>query len=272
MKNIFYSLLILFLTIQFVSCNKQNKKKPVEKAPTYKILSFDRKTGDCGSIKSSCAEIKFDYPQITNASNKEVMNKINQNIMNTLLAPYGEDKSYTNFDSMANDFLDSFREFQKQFPDRNQSWTIERNISVSGVNNSVFSLISTEFYYMGGAHPNTTISLINFSLQTGEALELDDLFKPGFEDPLNKVGEKIFRRKQKLKPDESLNDAGYWFDKNNFELNDNFLIKKNGLLFVFNPYEIAAYVYGAIEVFIPYKEIKDLIKDDSVLNLYLNKN
>ncbi len=69
-----------------------------------------------------------------------------------------------------------------------------------------------------------------------------------------------------------LNDAGYWFDKNNFELNDNFLIKKNGLLFVFNPYEIAAYVYGAIEVFIPYKEIKDLIKDDSVLNLYLNKN
>ena len=272
MKKYLTFLFLILTAVQFISCNKKNEELPQEKAPTYKMFTFDRKTGDCGSIKSSCAEIKFDYPQITDASNKEAMNKINQNIMSTLLAPYGEDKSYTNFDSMANDFLSSFNEFQKQFSDRNQSWTIERNISVSGVNNSVFSLTNTEFYYMGGAHPNSTTSFINFNLQTGEALELDDLFKPGFEDALNKVGEKIFREKQKLKPGENLNEAGYWFDKNNFELNDNFLIKKKGLLFVFNPYEVAAYVYGAIEVFIPYKEIKDLIKDDSVLNLYLNND
>ncbi len=272
MKNALYLFLVILLTTQFISCNKQKDKQPVTKAPAYKMFSFDKKAGDCDSLKNSCAELKFNYPQITDASNREVMNQINQEIMNTLLAPYSEDKSYKNFDSMANDFLESFKEFKKQFPARHQSWTIERNISVSGVNNSVFSLTNTEFYYMGGAHPNSTTSFINFNLQTGEALELNDLLKPGFEDALNKVGEKIFREKQKLKPGENLNEAGYWFDKNNFELNDNFLIKKNGLLFVFNPYEVAAYVYGAIEVFIPYKVIKDLIKDDSVLNLYLDNN
>ena len=269
MKKIFYPLLIILLVVQFISCNKQNKRQPAGKVPTYKMFSFERKTGDCDSIKNSCAELKFNYPQITDASNKEAMNQINQEIMNTLLAPYGEDKTFSNFDSMANDFLESFKEFKRQFPDRHQSWTIDRNISVSGVNSSVFSLTRIEFYYMGGAHPNTITSLINFNLQTGEAFELDDLFKPGFEEALNKVGEKIFTEKQKLKPDENLNDAGYWFDNNHFELNDNFLIKKKGLLFIFNPYEVAAYVYGAIEVFIPYKEIKDLIKDDGVLSSYI---
>ena len=270
MKNILNFLLAIFLGIQFISCSKESEKQPAAKTPSYKLFKFDKKSGNCDSIKTPCAEIKFEYPQITDASNKEAMDKINQAIMSALLAPYGEDKTFSNFDSMAIDFLESFKEFKNQFPDMHQSWSIERNISVSDVNSLVFSLTNIEYYYMGGAHPNSTTSFINFSMKTGKAMELDDLLKPSFEIELNRIGEKIFREKQHLKQGESLTKVGYWFDNDKFELNDNFLIKDNGLLFIYNAYEIAAYAVGQIEIFIPYSDINDLIKEDSILKLYLN--
>jgi len=272
MKIIFISILVFIITLPFWSCNRSKEKQPAGKSVDYKTITFERKTGDCDFSSTPCAEIKFNYPQITYSANKQAITKINHNIINTLLAPYSEDKSFSNFDSMADDFLESFNEFKNEFPDMHQSWSIQRNISVENVNDSIFSVSNREYYYMGGAHPNSMTSFINFSMMTGEAIELSDLFKPGYENELYKAGEKIFREKQNLKPEESLNETGYWFDNDKFELNDNFLIKKKGLLFLFNPYEVAAYVFGAIEVFIPYKDIKNLFSSESLLKMYLNNN
>ena len=55
------------------------------------------------------------------------------------------------------------------------------------------------------------------------------------------------------------------FEPGNFKLNENFAISTGGLLFTFNPYEIGPYVMGAPQVFIPYKEMKDLINKNGLL-------
>ena len=45
-------------------------------------------------------------------------------------------------------------------------------------------------------------------------------------------------------------------------LTANFTISDSGLVFCYNPYEIAGFVYGQIELFLAYKEIGDMLKPE----------
>ena len=47
--------------------------------------------------------------------------------------------------------------------------------------------------------------------------------------------------------------------ENSVESTSNFCITPKGILFLYNPYEIAAYAYGEIELFIPFSEIKSVV-------------
>jgi len=72
-----------------------------------------------------------------------------------------------------------------------------------------------------------------------------------------------------LKPDENLEEAGFWFNEGNFKLNDNFLITTDGLKFFFNSYEIGPYAIGTTELLIPFSRIKNILKDNSVLKKFI---
>ena len=96
-------------------------------------------------------------------------------------------------------------------------------------------------------------------------IALDDIFKGDYKKELNRVGEKIFREHYQADSSQSLYDQGFFGFENGFALNDNFDLYKGGIKFQFNPYEAGAYVLGAPEVFIPWSEIRDIIRDDSPL-------
>jgi hypothetical protein len=83
---------------------------------------------------------------------------------------------------------------------------------------------------------------------------------------LNNVAEKIFCKVKELKPEDNLEEAGFWFKGNKFSFNENFGIRNEGLVFYFNSYEIAPYAMGPTEIMIPYSEIKNLVKQDGLLN------
>ncbi len=255
MKNYIYYLLIVFF---FFSCNKKEEEIPAPIKPAYKIMNYEKDWGDCDSTGAPCAELKIEYPLLTNFYDEEIKEKINKAIINTLLIPYNDKGSYLSFDSLANDFLESYKQFENEYPDNHQRWAMERKIKVENLSDSIFSLSKEEYYYMGGAHPNSTTNFINFDLQSGNAIELTDIIEPGYQEQLNKIAEDIFRKKQGLEPGETLSDAGYWFEDDKFKLNDNFLIEEIGLLFVFNPYEVAAYAVGEIEVFIPIEKLEEI--------------
>jgi Protein of unknown function (DUF3298) len=63
-----------------------------------------------------------------------------------------------------------------------------------------------------------------------------------------------------MKFDETYKEAGFWFKDNIFTLNNNFAITDQGILFYYNNYEIASYVYGPTKIFIPYDSIENLVK------------
>ncbi|MNV58716.1 hypothetical protein D3C71_1511030 [compost metagenome] len=105
----------------------------------------------------------------------------------------------------------------------------------------------------------------NLDPKTLNEISLESLIKEGSLPELTAIGERIFRKNEKLSPTASLKD-NYFFEKDTFSLNSNFTITKEGLKFLYNPYEIKAYAYGSTELIIPFSELKAIAKPNTLLS------
>ena len=112
------------------------------------------------------------------------------------------------------------------------------------------------YSYTGGAHGNHATSLATYDLRQKKALTLNDVFLPKYEKTINKALVNAVRRQFDLKATEPLSNKLF---ENSVESTSNFCITPKGILFLYNPYEIAAYAYGEIELFIPFSEIKSVV-------------
>lgn len=121
-----------------------------------------------------------------------------------------------------------------------------------------FAFIS--YTYTGGAHGNHGTSYTSFDLTKNKALTLNDVLGENGKKMLRSLLEKNFRRQFNLKPTDSLKDGGLF--ENKIEPNENFYVTEKGIGFCYNPYEIGPYVMGEINIFIPFSDIKNLLKDD----------
>ena len=127
----------------------------------------------------------------------------------------------------------------------------------------VLRLRGEEGEYTGGAHPNDGVSYANFRPSTGEGIRLQDILKPGFENPLNSLAELRFRAVENLDATASLKEAGYVFPQNQFKLNDNFFIDPKGLTFVYDPGEVGCVACGSPRIFLPYADLRNLLRPDA---------
>ena len=97
-----------------------------------------------------------------------------------------------------------------------------------------------EYWYCGGAHGSTTVTVLTIDRKTGREMTLEDFIPKEKHAALQRA----LRTGaiQKLGSEERLLD----------EVNviDNFYVAADGLHFIYNQYEIAAYAYGQIEVVI----------------------
>ena len=112
------------------------------------------------------------------------------------------------------------------------------------------------YNYTGGAHGNHSTGLSTYDLAQKKVLTLNDIFLPKYEKTISKALANAARRQFNMKPNEPLTNN--LFD-NVIEPTNNFCITPKGIIFLYNPYEIAAYAYGEIELFIPFSEIKSVV-------------
>lgn len=89
---------------------------------------------------------------------------------------------------------------------------------------------------------------------TGKQLKPADIFVDI--QQLNNTGESFFRIQQGIPKKENLADK-YWFEKGVFYCPDNFFYDKDGISFIYQPYEIAPLSSGIIQFTIPYKVLRD---------------
>ncbi len=122
--------------------------------------------------------------------------------------------------------------------------------------NKLLSLGFAEYSYSGGAHGNHATGIATYDLAQKKALTLSNIFLPKYEKVVKNALTNAVRRHFKLTPKESLSSV--LFD-NTIEPTNNFCITQKGILFLYNPYEIAAYAMGEIELFIPFEEVKSVV-------------
>jgi hypothetical protein len=250
-----------------IGCNDKGDVRNLKNnSIQIETIKLKRDSGDCeNSSSGNCAKINIEYIEIIDLPDLSMMEKINSQIQKELLRPIGREMNNKDFEELMQNFIDEYKNFKKEFPEAQQEWEIERKAENNFNDDNILSCTFSEYSYLGGAHPNTFLTFINFNLNTGEIIDLSDIFIAGFLTELNIIAERIFRKEKELTEDISLTKAGFWFDDDKFSVNTNFSIDKNGLSFFYNNYEITAYAYGPTELFIPYKLIKKLIKPDDLL-------
>lgn len=110
--------------------------------------------------------------------------------------------------------------------------------------------------YMGGPHESHTLNYYNIDTRTGKLMNDDNLFKAGSIEKLAKLIQDELTTTVKNASGEEISLLD---ETETIRPNQNFYFGNKGLVYVFNPYEIATYADGIIEVTIAYEKLKEMI-------------
>jgi hypothetical protein len=106
-------------------------------------------------------------------------------------------------------------------------------------------------YYDGGAHGLYGTDYRVFDRNAARFVTLSDIVGESKLPALQQAVMAELRKKFELSEDEQLTDAGFFKDE--LELTENFFLSENGIGFHWNPYDLAPYVFGEIEVIVPWE-------------------
>ena len=113
----------------------------------------------------------------------------------------------------------------------------------------------------------TYSSFNNFviNLKTGSLVTENDIFVPGYDVALQQLFANSLMQQNEVKSISDLEDLGY-FGIQEIMPNRNFLINNEGITYTFNKGEYSAYPLSEPEVFIPFNELKMLLKPNTVVS------
>ena len=167
-----------------------------------------------------------------------------------------------NASSYKNDMLPLYRE-DKLDIDKKPIYEYVANIKTrteDGREGVVTYFIDT-YNFQGGAHGLNQLLTLNFDKTTGKTLTLEDVLVPGYKVKLNNLLQKALLKKANCKDIDELHDKGYLFSMEMYPSN-NYVLGKEGITFIYNPYEIAPYALGRIELTISYDDMENLMKKE----------
>jgi hypothetical protein len=263
LKGIFFCFIAFGMTSCMWGVPKKEKHAISKDTLLYTYKVFRQQAADCGDkADSNCTVIKFNYPLFKNQK------ALNDSVINKLLSLFGENnKTDTSLQQLAKTFLTNYQNFKqdRKYP---VTYTVDGYAKVIRQDSSLTVLQAGGYSFQGGAHGASFTYFINWNTKANKAISLNDLFKVGYADKLKSIGEADFRKNEKLSDTTSLAN-GYFFKNNKFELNNNFSVTPLGIRFLYNQYEIKPYAAGTTDLFIPYSQIKSLLRPNTVVEQYI---
>jgi len=126
--------------------------------------------------------------------------------------------------------------------------------------------------FSGGAHSNKSYDNGVFNLATLEQIALTDLFSEVSMNEVNEMAHHKLMVQYGCNTNEELSEKGLFLSPNEIELNDNFYINKQGITWTYNPYEIAPYSVGEVQICLTWDEVRPLLISDSPLIDFATQN
>ncbi|WP_460994851.1 DUF3298 and DUF4163 domain-containing protein [Spirosoma harenae] len=165
-----------------------------------------------------------------------------------------------NLAKAANLFAMDYEAMRKDIGNLGGCWELETTADTVHVSPKALTVKVETYAYTGGAHPNSNLAFYTFDRETGRILTLNDMVADT--TALLGVLETAFRQQQNLLPKANLEEQGYFLRDGHFFLPANVGTGRNGMIFYYNSYEIAAYAVGPIQVTVPYEKLNGILRDD----------
>lgn len=171
-------------------------------------------------------------------------------------------------DSLNNQYINDFEAYPEDLP----AYEYSDEITINRFYQDNHILVAHLFQYSfeGGAHGNYGSEYYIYDINSGFQYKLSDFFS---DDAKNVLTEKIvdyFVKAENLTKPEDLLNVGF-LDLKQIKVTENFYVDKEGIGFVYNPYEIACYANGTETASFKWSEVSSLLKPNSPVSYLLNK-
>ena len=232
--------LLLSLILLLSSCNSE-----------FKPAIFETT-----EIKSSYeAEVLATYDRAKD--NNELSKTINFKIEEAIISTLSDASKKTNLESILKDFNNEYLEFKKEFPDASEPvWELHIETEKIYQSEDIITLAISTYEFKGGAHGNDKIKFLNLNAKTGEILNQADIINNI--ERFKTLAETHFTTSLELDTD-TVKMEDYFFGKP-FQLPENMGFSEDGLIFLYNVYEVASYNQGYTEFVIPFEDIQSFLK------------
>lgn len=231
----------------FLSCKKEATLSFVTQNYDYKS------TENC--VNKNCTYVHLEVPV---AKGNEVIAKpINDAVFNFVngILHFKNNKKTTSYDTLALNFIANYDEISRNYPDEAIAWEANFKATHGALSENTYQMMWEYYIFTGGAHGMLATKVLFFDTTTGKKIPAKDLFLDyqGFKT----YAESEFRKQ--LTINGSLNDAGFMFKNNQFQLSENFYQTTNEWILYYNPYEIAPYVQGASIIKLPKEKVEPFL-------------
>ncbi|WP_299112375.1 DUF3298 and DUF4163 domain-containing protein [uncultured Winogradskyella sp.] len=233
--------LLSFFVLLCILNSCQSEFKPV----TFKTTTINK-------VYEADISVIFNEAEGKNELSKTINFKIEEAIISTL----NDATKKTNLEFILNDFNAEYINFKKDFPDAYEpKWELYIETEKTYQSEAIITIAISTYEFKGGAHGNDKIRFINLNAKTGDLLTKDDLIK---DIGAFKALAKTHFKKALDNENKALEMEDFFFGKP-FQLPKNIGFSDDGLVLLYNVYEIASYDQGYTEFVIPFDEIESLL-------------
>jgi hypothetical protein len=201
------------------------------------------------------ADITVTFDEAT--GNNDLSENINASITLAIIGTLSASGVKSDLNAVLKDFNSEFVDFKKDFPDDFEPiWELNIETEITYQSEEIITIAISTYEFKGGAHGNDKIEFLNLNGKTGAVLNQNDIIKNI--DDFKTLAESHFVKSLE-NADKNLKIADFFFGTP-FQLPENIGFSDDGLVLLYNIYEIASYNQGYTEFVIPFEDVDSYLK------------
>ena len=257
LRSLCFGLLVSCLA---VACSNNTSQPQPETAASALSVEIKNRKKDIPNV----AGYDIAYPVVTggaqgvaDAINKEIQRLYNSSCIiefDSTRALVPIEAAIDSFEKMA---IDEHKAIKDLMP-----FELETVVEKPFENAQILTIGINMYQFMGGAHPNTLVSYLNFDVATGKLLTTNDIVGDA-KGLLQVLDSKIKNDPEgayAISKAKSYGEAGYFIDNEQLPLPQNIQLGKDTVTFMYNTYEIAVYAMGPTIIMLPTQEVQKFLK------------
>lgn len=196
------------------------------------------------STNNTLVELNIPVVIENNAVGKSINQSIGNHVISALQIGEQDYATVKSIEESITNFNKEYTAFKNDFPDSTETWEAQIDGEVIFKSPDFTSISLTSYTNTGGAHGVLNISFLNFEISTGKLIDNNELF----------TDVEAFKTLAQQHFEDALEDKDLRFENDTFQLPKNIGYSDDGIILLYNIYEIAPYISDIIEVNIPFED------------------